>query len=326
MKETEKYRIAFKHITGDLSQSIFKKKQFHQALALIGKNIPSSTVNEVWSPYSKGGMSYAEFCECSADMESPSVTDMFNSFFGKEISRRDLKSILLRSDAEFSAKRYNQFLEEMFGNEEHIQTATFLTKYRLLEESTLEDIKSGKVEPKSEQEVGQFRIDMEGEIDGFDIKEDFEPDATKFGGFFYHDNSSHRYELKLVSSSRVTIRLTLNKAELSVAFLLVKNDTIEAIATPVTKNVEMPYAQWAGDLTKGTYRIIPFPTSIIKHKKSGHSWVPIVTADRHGEARFTEKAKSALRRALSLFDTSGNQTIDHDELEQFQMRTEDVTR
>lgn len=63
-----------------------------------------------------------------------------------------------------------------------------------------------------------------------------------------------------------------------------------------------------------------------RHKKSGRSWVPIVAADRHGEARFTDKAKSALRRALSLFDTTGNQTIDRNELEQFQMRTEDVER
>lgn len=326
MKETEKYKIAFKHITGDLSQHLFKKKQFHQALALVGKNVPVATVTTVWSPYVKGGMSYAEFCECVAEMPTPNVVDMFNEFFGKEISRRDLKSILLKSDAEFSAKRYTQFLEEMFGEEEHIQTSTFLTKYRLLDESVLEDIKSGKVEPKLDEQVGQFRIDMSGDIDGFEAREEFEPDVTKFGGLFHHDNSSHRYEMKLVSSSRVTVRLTLNTVDLNVAFLIVKNETIEAVATPVTKNIDQPYAQWSGDLTKGTYRILPFPMSIIKHKKTGHSWVPIVTSDRHGEARFTETAKSALRRALSLFDTSGNQTIDHDELEQFQMRTEDVDR
>jgi len=200
-----------------------------------------------------------------------------------------------------------------------------LTKYRLLEQNVLEDIKSGKVEPKLEEQVGQFRIDMSGDIDGFAAREDFEPDMTKFGGLFHHDNSSHRYEMKLASSSRVTVRLTLNTADLNVAFLIVKNETVEAIATPVTKNIDQPYAQWSGDLTKGTYCILPFPMSIIKHKKTGHSWVPIVTSDRHGEARLTETAKAALRRALSLFDTSGNQTIDHDELEQFQMRTEDVT-
>ena len=63
MKETEKLKVAYKHITGDLSQNIFKKKQFHQALALVGKNVPRETVTEVWTPYMKGGMSYAEFCE-----------------------------------------------------------------------------------------------------------------------------------------------------------------------------------------------------------------------------------------------------------------------
>ena len=63
MKETEKLKVAYKHITGDLSQNMFKKKQFHQALALVGKNVPRETVSEVWTPYMKGGMSYAEFCE-----------------------------------------------------------------------------------------------------------------------------------------------------------------------------------------------------------------------------------------------------------------------
>ena len=92
------------------------------------------------------------------ELPTPDINSMFNDFFGKEMSRKDLKSIMLRSDAEFSTKRYNQFLEEMFGDEEHIETSKFLTKYRLLEESALEDIKSGKVEQKPSEVTAQLRI------------------------------------------------------------------------------------------------------------------------------------------------------------------------
>ena len=105
---------------------------------------------------------------------------------------------------------------------------------------------------------------MNGEVDAFEVREDFTPDQTKFGAFFYHDNSSHRYELSLVSSSRVKIRMTLSTNEISTAFLIVKNDTIEGIAFPVTKNIEQGYSQWIGDLTKGTYTIVPFPLSVVK--------------------------------------------------------------
>ena len=91
---------------------------------------------------------------------------------------------MLRSNAEFSTKRFNQLLEEIFGDEEHVETAKFLTKFRLLERDALEDIKSGKVAPDVGKEQMQFRIDLDGEVDAFDDRADIEPDVTKYGAFF----------------------------------------------------------------------------------------------------------------------------------------------
>ena len=101
---------------------------------------------------------------------------------------------------------------------------------------------------------------------------------------------------------------------------------------------------------------------MFRTKKSGKSWVQIAEKDRHGELRFSQAAKAALIKVcymlcfvavryagdvfwsatvlghrhrpwsliffyfktVQLFDTSGNGTIDKNELEQFQMRTEDI--
>ena len=51
---------------------------------------------------------------------------------------------------------------------------------------------------------------------------------------------------------------------MNLAFLVLKNETVEGVASPVTKNVDYLYAQWTGDLTKGTYKIVPFPMTTVR--------------------------------------------------------------
>merc|ERR1712131_173216 len=323
MRTTEKYKIAYKHVAGDLSQRISRKKQFHQALALVGENLSNSDVQKHWNAIQKGGIDYADFCNFISTLPKVNMDEKFTKFFGEEMNKRDVKQILVRSDAEFSSKRIEAFLDEIFGDEENIKTSRFLTKFNLLQNCVIDNIVDGKFKPMAETLVPQFTVEV-GAADGITDTAGVEPDATKKGAFFFVDNACHRFEMTLTSSSSVTINLSLNKSDLNFNFILFKKNVLEATGVMLLNDENFLSASWTGDLTKGTYTIVPFPLESIRTKKSGKSWVQIAEKDRHGELRFSQAAKAALIKTVQLFDTSGNGTIDKNELEQFQMRTEDI--
>jgi len=124
MKSSEKYKIAFKealinnntiylsiiyyisytkHVIGDLSKNITKKKQFHQLISICGQNLSNKQVHAAWiaiSDQKQNGVEYCDFCAYCDSLPKSDAAEQIKKFFGEEIERKDLKIILAKSDAE----------------------------------------------------------------------------------------------------------------------------------------------------------------------------------------------------------------------------------
>ena len=290
--------ILNEHVIGDLSRNITKKKQFHQLVSICGQNLTNREVHAAWTSLLKSskteGVDYSEFCVYINSLSKSNGAEEIRNFFGNEIERNDLKMILSKSDAELSSKRIESFLDDCFGDQRRIPIDGFVAKFNLLQENIIENIADGKTRPMAQSLIPQFEETI-GPIGSMPtIIDDREPDAVKQGAFFFEDNSAHQFEMKLTSSSNVTIQLSLNRPELNFNFFIFKNSNIEGIGTVLLDDTNMMSAVWNGDLTKGNYKIVPFPIEHVKKKNSGKSWVKISEKDKRGELRFTQQAKSAI--------------------------------
>uniref|UniRef100_A0A8C8LVJ6 EF-hand domain-containing protein n=1 Tax=Oncorhynchus tshawytscha TaxID=74940 RepID=A0A8C8LVJ6_ONCTS len=327
-------RAAYLTVFRSSLASISSKHQLCRVLQQAGRNPSQATLNKHWTP-STTKLNFDDFCEIVKNERPTEVHDLMRAFRKMDIN----------GDGYIS------------HNELHIVLTSVSTASLKLLESTAEQCQIAALE-RLEADAKLKRQNFGNELDSppkslahWDIKavfdnkkmsplcQDWHHTCMKGSFFLEEDGGITSLQYRLTVPQTATVYLTIRPLNLSqrlekpsswmsvdtAVFVVSGKDTKEdSTLVCFTESRDKEKCCWKGELSAGTYCLLPFTTSCRLRKRTRKSVskpVTLVNRTDTGELDLTRDFRGALSDIFEVIDLDGNGLLSLEEYNFFELRT-----